>query len=93
MIELIALTYTTKQFVLLGVGLGILGLLIGFGVLFFLKMRAVKDEHSVESLPTLADLGLEHNEDDSSVDSDEDEDSAFFEDEDDESFMDNKFLG
>lgn len=95
MIELIGLSLMTKQMILLGVGVFIVLLLIGFCVTLFLKMRVVKDEHSVESLPTLIDLGLEENEDlQTSASSPEEDQSAFFDTEEDEDeILQGKFLG
>lgn len=93
MIELIAVSYGSRQLILLGVGVLILALLVGFAVLLFMKMRIVKDEHSVESLPTLADLGLEDNDHETDSGVEDEEDSAFFEDDDDDDYMEEKFLG
>lgn len=95
MIELLALSFFTRQLTLVIVCV-IVGLAaISAGFLLFLKIKAVKKELSVESLPTLIDLGLEEDEELNktfSPSATETDSSAFFGDDDDDDIMQGDFL-
>lgn len=94
MIEIIALNFITKQMILLGVGISVGILLLLFGGILFMKVKSLKNEHSVESLPTLVDLGMEGEAESFENSSPEEETSAFFDsDEDEDEIMQGKFLG
>lgn len=93
MIELFAVSFATRQLilVLLCIALGLS--VIGVGIISFLKIKALRAEHSVESLPTLVDLGLEKEDDEGdSYSSDEEVEYAFFTDEEDEDILTGDFL-